>query len=429
MSDILPVTSSAPLPALAKDAAPQHLLPQGGTLDAVELSIVIPALNEEITVGEFVDWCVEGLARAQVRGQVLIVDSSTDRTPDIALARGAEVLRVPKRGLGRAYIDAIPYIRGKYVLLGDADLTYDFREFRPFLEKFREGFEYIMGSRFKGEIEKDAMPPLHRYFGTPVTTWMLNFIYGSHFSDIHCGMRGVTRTAFLRMRMRSQSWQYASEMIIKSLHLRLKTAEVPIVFHKDREGRVSNLKRGGWFGPWYAGWITLQALCTYGADFFLFRPGLILFALGTVGVAALFNGPVHVGGIGLSLHWMLLFLLCSMVGLQLVFTGLLAKTLYDPEKQRSPRWLKYFGFTRSAVISSGLFLLGIASAAGLLMEYFQGRFRLPSGLTPESYRAVAGVGLILAAVVYFTFGLVLNALHEATLPEPLSSDKGPGPSA
>lgn len=411
---------------MAKDAAPEHLLPQGGTLEPVELSIVIPALNEEITVGEFVDWCREGLARAQVNGQILIADSSTDRTPEIALAHGAEILRVPKRGLGRAYIDALPYIRGKYVLLGDADLTYDFREIQPFLEKFREGYEYIMGSRFKGRIEEGAMPPLHRYFGTPVTTWMLNFIYGSHFSDIHCGMRGVTRDAFLRMRMRSQSWQYASEMIIKSLHLRLSTTEVPIIFHKDREGRISNLKRGGWFGPWYAGWVTLQALCTYGADFFLFWPGLLLFAFGSIGMAALFNGPINLGGLGLSLHWMLLFLLCAVVGLQLVFTGLLAKVLYDPEKQRSSRWLQYFGFTRSAFISLGLFLLGIASGAGLLTEYFQGKFRLPSMVTPESYRVVVGLGLILAAVIYFTFGLVLNALYEATLPESASADKGTG---
>jgi glycosyltransferase involved in cell wall biosynthesis len=380
----------------------------------VELSIVIPSLNEEITVGEFVDWCKEGLAKVGVAGQILIVDSSTDRTPAIALEHGAEVLRTPKRGLGRAYIDALPYIRGPYVLLGDADLTYDFREIGPFVEKFREGYEYIMGSRFKGSIADGAMPPLHRYFGTPLTTWMLNFIYGSHFSDIHCGLRGVTLDGFLRMRMRSQSWQYASEMIIKSIHLRLKTTEVPIIFHKDREGRISNIKRSGWFGPWYAGWVTLQALFTYGADFFLFRPGLYLTVIGFVGIAALFNGPIQIGSIGLSLHWMLLFLLCAIIGLQFTLMGVLAKALYDPEKRRSPAWLRYFGFTRSALISGGLFLLGVASAAGLVSQYFQEHFRLPASLTPESYRAVAGLGLILAAAIYFTFSLIFNALYEAT---------------
>jgi hypothetical protein len=215
--------------------------------------------------------------------------------------------------------------------------------------------------------------------------------------------------------MRSQSWQYASEMIIKSMHLRLKTTEVPIVFHKDREGRISNLKRSGWFGPWYAGWVTLQALCTYGADFFLFRPGIFLTALGVLGVGALWNGPITIGSLGLSLHWMLLFLICGLVGLQSTLMGVLAKALYDPEKRRSAGWLKHFAFTRSAMTAGGLLVLGLASVSGLVSQYYQDDFRLPSSLMPESFRAVAGLGLILAAVIYFTFGLIFNALHEATL--------------
>src|SRR6266567_5405190 len=171
-----------------------------------ELSIVIPALNEELTVGRFVDWCREGLREANVRGEIIIVDSSSDRTAEIALARGARVLKTPKRGLGRAYIDALPFIRGEYVLLGDADCTYDFRELANFVEKFRAGYEFIMGSRFKGSIEDGAMPPLHRYFGTPLTTWILNVMYGTHFSDIHCGMRGITLSALKRLKLASQSW-------------------------------------------------------------------------------------------------------------------------------------------------------------------------------------------------------------------------------
>src|SRR5436190_9588562 len=144
----------------------RHLLPAGVTPGPVELSIVIPAMNEAVTIGEFVDWCREGLAKAGVPGQILIVDSSTDRTPEIAVEHGAEVLQVPKRGLGRAYIDAIPFIRGKWIVMGDADLTYDFRDLRPWIERFQAGDEFIMGSRFKGSIETGAMPKLHRYFGT-----------------------------------------------------------------------------------------------------------------------------------------------------------------------------------------------------------------------------------------------------------------------
>ena len=197
-NDFVQRTTSAPPGAI------EHLLPRNATLDEVELSIVIPAMNEEITVGEFMEWCKEGLKRAGVAGQILIVDSSTDNTPKIVLEHGGEVLRTPKRGVGRAYLDAIPYIRGKWILMGDADLTYDFREIAPFVEEFRKGAEFIMGSRFRGSIEKGAMPKLHRYFGTPLTNWILNRIYRSNYSDIHCGIRGVTREALDRINITSR---------------------------------------------------------------------------------------------------------------------------------------------------------------------------------------------------------------------------------
>lgn len=400
--------------------APCHLLPEGAVAGPVELSIVIPALNEEVTIGEFVAWCREGLARAGVPGQILIIDSSTDRTPDIALAGGAEVLRVPKRGLGRAYIDAIPFIRGEWIVMGDADLTYDFRELVPFVERFRAGDEFIMGSRFRGFIQDHAMPPLHRYFGTPLTTWLLNLIYGTRYSDIHCGMRGVTRTAFVRMKMRSQSWQYASEMIIKSVHLRLRTAEVPVSFYKDREGRVSNLKRIGWWAPWHAAWISVQAMFTYGADFFLFWPGAFLGFTGLAASAVLGNGPVQFGAIGFSLHWMLLFLLVGVVGFQAFLTGILAKVLYDPERHEAHRWHPWFSFNRVTMITAGLVVLGLLAAGGLLGEYLRLGYKLPPQLGPASYRAVAGVGLFLIAALYFTFSLVFNALYESTTPRPAS---------
>ena len=154
---------------------PEHEISDGEP----ELSIVIPALNEELTVGDFVEWCREGLAAAGVAGEVLIVDSSTDRTAEIALEHGARVLKTPRRGLGRAYIDALRFARGRYILMGDADCTYDFRRLGDFVEKLREGYEFVMGSRWRGSIEPGSMPALHRYLGTPVTTWILNLLYRS----------------------------------------------------------------------------------------------------------------------------------------------------------------------------------------------------------------------------------------------------------
>src|SRR5437762_1510254 len=150
------VTNATTTPSEAETTAIAHLIPSGSAMAAVDISIVVPALNEEITVGEFVDWCKEGLRHAGVTGQILIVDSSSDNTPNIALEHGGEVLRTPKRGLGRAYIDAIPYIRGKWIVMGDADLTYDFRELTPFVQAFQNGAEFVMGSRIRGSIEKGA---------------------------------------------------------------------------------------------------------------------------------------------------------------------------------------------------------------------------------------------------------------------------------
>jgi glycosyltransferase involved in cell wall biosynthesis len=171
--------------------------------EKLEVSIVVPALNEELTIGEFVDWCWEGLSRSGVKGEILIVDSSSDRTGQIAEIRGARVIKTSRKGLGQAYIDAIPHINGDFVIMGDCDLTYDFRELGNFVTSYKSGSEFVMGSRFKGSIEVGAMPKLHQYFGTPLTTWILNSIYGSKFSDIHCGMRGISLAGLKKMNLTS----------------------------------------------------------------------------------------------------------------------------------------------------------------------------------------------------------------------------------
>lgn len=220
--------------------------------------------------------------------------------------QGARVLRTPKRGLGRAYIDAIPFVRGKFIIMGDADCTYDFRQIAPFIEAFRNGSDFVMGSRFKGSIEDNAMPALHRYFGTPLTTWILNRMFASRFSDIHCGMRGISVDALLRMDLRSQGWEYASEMVLKSVHMELPTTEVPIHFLKDPDGRLSHMKRRGWMEPWRAGWRNLQAMFVYGFDFFLIWPGFLLLALGLIIMLPLLAGPMSIAGVRFSSNAMLL---------------------------------------------------------------------------------------------------------------------------
>jgi glycosyltransferase involved in cell wall biosynthesis len=408
LAEALPRASVATRVDQIDDADVRLLIPADDVSDP-DVSIVIPALNEEKTVGDFVDWCRQGLAAAGVSGEVLIVDSSTDRTTDIALSRGARVLRTPRRGLGRAYIDAVPFIRGRYVLMGDADCTYDFRELGPFVERFRQGYEFVMGSRWKGSIEPGSMPWLHQYLGTPITTWILNVVYASHFSDIHCGMRGITRAALERMALQSQSWEYASEMVLKSVHMRLATAEVPVRFLKDREGRLSHHRRAGWFSPFHAAWINLRATFVYGAEFFAFKPGLLMLMLGLLLSLPLSVGPFRLGPVHFSLYWMLLGVTLTLLGLQSFYLGCLAQVLHDYTGAARKRWLHTFRYTRTVAISGLAFVAGLALSLILVVDYVGSGLRL-TATDRIPYHGMLGLMLVIMSFMTFTFVLLLHAV-------------------
>ena len=393
----------------AADSGIQLLLPENDVADPV-ISIVIPALNEERTVAEFVEWCKEGIARVGLPGEVMIVSSSTDRTDELALAHGARVLSTPKRGLGRAYIDATPYIRGQYVLVGDADCTYDFREIAPFVEKLRAGYDFVMGSRFRGTIEPRAMPLHHRYFGTPVTNWIFNFVLGASFSDIHCGMRGLTREAYQRIDLKSQGWEYASEMILKSLHLQLKTTEIPIDFYRDRNGRVSTHKRLGWLTPWKAGWDSLRIMFTLGADFFLYKPGWVLAILGLAAVALMTPGTVNIGSARLASNSQFLAVAVSVIGVSAIYVGILAKVINDLTGHALPRWMGWFPYSRTFVISALLVLIGVVANCVLVGVYIANGLAIPPSAARVVHVAITGLLLVMLGFLTFTFTLVLHAV-------------------
>jgi Glycosyltransferases involved in cell wall biogenesis len=389
----------------------EHLMPKNAALGNVELSIVVPALNEEITAGEFVDWCKEGLRRAGVTGQILIVDSSSDNTPNVVLEHGGEVLRTPKRGLGRAYIDAIPYIRGKWIIMGDADLTYDFRELMPFVQAFRGGAEFVMGSRFRGSIEKGAMPALHRYFGTPLTTWILNRIYRGKYSDIHCGMRGLTRGALDRIDLKSQSWEYASEMVLKAARLGLVTAEVPVKFYKDRKGRVSHLRRMGWLSPWIAGWLNLKVMLVYTPDSFLLKPGVVLTFVGLLLSLALAAGPITIGPITFSLYWMLLGVTCSTLGYSCIQIGVLTRIMHGLRPGSLGSMLRFLTYNRGMFISIALVMVGIILLGTLVYQYLAHSLRLQG----VSHPAILGLLLVILGFQSFCFTLLVEMSRRMAL--------------
>lgn len=370
------------------------------------ISIVVPALNEQTTIGEFVEWCKEGLKNAGVNGEILIIDSSTDKTAEIAERHGAKVIHVPRRGLGQAYKDAIPYINGDYVIMGDCDLTYDFRELTPFVEKLDNGFEFVMGTRIKGFIEKGSMPKLHRYFGTPLTTGILNLMYGCHYSDIHCGIRAVSLSALKRMNLESSSWDYASEMVLKSSKLKLRTTEVPVKFYKDKEGRVSHHKRMGWLSPWLAGWINLRVMFLYSPDFFLLIPGLLMVLGGTIlFLATLTNNP-SIGPIHLSIHAMLLGVVLIVMGYSAIQMGTLSKVVYDFDPDDTAKYKKIFSYNTGVIAGFVLMGLGFIVLIAFAYGYIQNHF-VESGISKPS---ILGLLFILTGFQTFTFTLVFNMI-------------------
>jgi hypothetical protein len=298
-------------------------------------------------------------------------------------------------------------VRGQYVLMGDCDLTYDFREIRPFLDKLDEGHEFVMGSRFKGSIEAGAMPALHRYFGNPLTTFILNRIYGTRFSDAHCGMRALTRAAWERLQLTSQSWEYASEMVLKAARLRLRTAEVPVRFYKDRAGRVSHHKRAGWLSPWWAGWINLKVMFLYAADFFLLAPGALLFLLGLLLSASLVGGPYSLGAVGLNLHAMMLGVTLATVGYGAAQMGVLARSWYnfDPEWRR--RWARTWTYDRGVGAAGAAVAVGLLLGASVVWRWVQEGFLLHE----FSYAGVFGLLLLILGFQTFTFTLFLQMIN------------------
>jgi len=398
------MTQNRVIPAIT-----ELLVPYGDTNDSEipEISIVVPALNERLTIGEFVDWCHAGLEVSGAKGEIIIVDSSSDNTGEIALLKGARVLRTPKRGLGHAYTDAVPYIRGQYIIMGDCDLTYDFRKLGSFVDAFRGGAEFVMGSRFRGTIEDGAMPPLHRYFGTPLTTMILNVIYGSKYTDIHCGMRGLTKRALLRISLKSTGWEYASEMVLKASRLKLATVEVPVSFFKDRDGRVSHHRRLGFWSPWVAGWLNLKVMLVYSPEFFLVRPGVVIILMGLVLSCLSASGSLKIGIVGFDTHILLLGITAVVFGNSLFQAGVLAQQIHGLRQGASRAVAGFLTYDRSMFAAFTLVVFGLVLAARFIGGYINDDFAL-SGV---SRTAVLGLLFIIVGLQTFAFSLLSELLR------------------
>jgi hypothetical protein len=289
-------------------------------VEDLELSIVMPCLNEVKTVGVCVDKALSALRAMQVCGEVVVADNgSTDGSQEIARAHGARVITVDRRGYGSALQAGIAASRGKYIIMGDADDSYDFTRLEGFLEKLRSGDDLVMGNRFRGGIRQGAMPWLHRYVGNPVLTGILNLFFHSPIGDAHCGLRGFRKESYQRLGLTTPGMEFASEMVVKACLQKQKMSEVPIVLHPDGRDRPPHLRsfRDGWRHLRF-----LLLLC----PFWLYMvPAALLMGGGLTLMAWLTPGPRHLGHVVIDIHSMLFGSLAVMIGYQVLWLWAFAK--------------------------------------------------------------------------------------------------------
>ena len=268
-----------------------------GPGDAYELTILMPCLNEEATVGLCVKKALGYLRGAKLNGEVVIADNgSTDDSQRIATAHGARVVHISERGYGSALMGGIAHARGRYVIMGDADDSYDFSDLDPFIEKFHEGYDFVIGNRFRGGIKPGAMPFLHRYLGNPVLSWIGRNFFNIPIGDFHCGLRGFKRSAILKLGLTCEGMEFASEMVVKAKLQDLRLAEVPTTLSPDGRNRPRHLN------TWRNGWRHLRFLLLFSPKWLFLYPGILLQFLGLTSMVLLIAGPFTIGNLTLDVN-------------------------------------------------------------------------------------------------------------------------------
>lgn len=317
------------------------------------VSIVIPSLNEEKNIQNVLINCLKAIEKNKLKAEVILMDSSTDETRDIAEKLGVKVYKTAKKGLGYAYIKSLKYIKGEYVVMGDADGTYDFLELDRFVKKLDEGYDFVMGTRLKGDIKEGAMPWSHRHIGTPILTFFINLLFKTKISDCNSGLRALTKSAFQQMQLESYGWEYASEMIVKASLLNLKITEVPVTLHPDKFGRKSHLN------PVSAGWDNLRYIFLLSSEFIFLKIGFVIWLIGFILVATQVRGAVTLFNIFIGLHSLILGLILSFLGFFVIQMGLLTQMFSYLNAFRitaiSRFVKKWFSFEKGVVIGGLLF--------------------------------------------------------------------------
>jgi glycosyltransferase involved in cell wall biosynthesis len=325
----------------------------------LELSIVMPCLNEELTIGTCIKKAQQFLNEHNIVGEIVVADNgSTDSSLEIAKGLGARVIQVEKKGYGNALRSGIHASYGKYIIMGDSDDSYDFTSLSPFVQKLREGYDLVMGNRFAGGILPGAMPWHHRYIGNPVLSFIGRLFFKSPVKDFHCGLRGFTKEAFDRLDLQTGGMEFASEMVIKASMLGFKICEVPTILSPDGRDRPPHLR------SWRDGWRHLRFMLIYSPTWVFFIPGIVLMVVGFALGLWIFLFPVEIYGINLEINSMLYSSVIILLGFSSFLFSVIAWT-YGYQNQLILknkfiiRFHEYFRLEKGLLLGALLFAIGI----------------------------------------------------------------------
>jgi hypothetical protein len=364
----------------------------------------MPCLNEVETVATCVRKARQFLQSSGIAGEILVADNgSTDGSTDVAIGAGARVVAITQRGYGSALIGGIREARGRYVIMGDADDSYDFSRLEEFLAELRAGHDMVIGHRFRGGIQRGAMPPLHRYIGNPVLSFFGRLLFGTPIGDFHCGLRAVNRVAAIKLGLRAPGMEFASEMIVKATLAGWRIAEVPTVLAPAGRSRPPHLR------SWRDGWRHLRFLLMMSPRWLMLYPGTCLLACGVTTEVAVLRGPIIVDGVGFDIHTMLYAAGAIILGTQLLLFSLLARAV-GVLKDELPLTVSFARFLSRFTVERGIVAGLVLGLAGLGVAIYSVRSWAAAGLStvdPTSMMrlAIPSVTLLLAGaeIVFASF--------------------------
>ena len=326
---------------------------------APEVSIVIPCLNEAETIEGVVREVQAAVEKNGLSAEVIVADNgSSDGSQQIAARLGAKVVSVVERGYGSALRGGIFAARGRYIIMGDADGSYDFSSIGTFVDKLRQGNDFVMGNRFKGGIQPGAMPWKNQWIGTPALSRIANLFYRTGIGDVNCGLRAFTKPAFVKMNLQTTGMEFASEMVVKASLHRLRIAEVPTILRPDMRTRRPHLN------PWRDGWRHLRFMLLYTPAWLFLVPGAAMFVVGVIGSALLLPGPLRIGAAAFDIHTLLLMAFLIIVGYQVIVFAVSTRT-FATETGLLPPSPVLSGLYRYVRLETGLLLGGLATLVGL----------------------------------------------------------------